>query len=351
MIRRPPRSTLDRSSAASDVYKRQTTKLQSAAIGQFDGVGAGGPGSSIFGSADSRVNPWAFVLMLEGVTWFASSAARRLGETESKAAMPFTVFSSADGPIPGAVNEGARGELWAPVFAAVTAPHLTQIMREARAVWQGRAALRAAEMYGAVHTFGVDRGIDRFQRFGLLQRNGLAFVAVLLDTVEVSNRPTVSLAAAPIRRARGFDKAPGEATKRHTRVFDAAALNYLREPSPDCLLSLLAAQTTLELAATRSERSRADLRPPSRPARSSEVVEAVADVLAVSPEARVAAGLAATAAGGPAAGCLLYTSPSPRDRTRSRMPSSACKKNTKKKKKKRKKKKTAEPHNHRVPRQ
>ena len=26
-------------------------------------------------------------------------------------------------------------------------------------------------------------------------------------------------------------------------------------------------------------------------------------------------------------GCLLYTSPSPRDRTRSRMPSSACKKN------------------------
>ena len=32
--------------------------------------------------------------------------------------------------------------------------------------------------------------------------------------------------------------------------------------------------------------------------------------------------------GGP---CLLYTSPSPRDRTRSRMPSSACKKNTKKK--------------------
>ena len=54
------------------------TKLPRAAIGQFDGVGAGGPGSSIFGSADSRVNPWAFVLMLEGVTWFASSAARRL---------------------------------------------------------------------------------------------------------------------------------------------------------------------------------------------------------------------------------------------------------------------------------
>ena len=32
--------------------------------------------------------------------------------------------------------------------------------------------------------------------------------------------------------------------------------------------------------------------------------------------------------------CLLYTSPSPRDRTRSRMPSSACKKKQKKNKKK-----------------
>ena len=39
--------------------------------------------------------------------------------------------------------------------------------------------------------------------------------------------------------------------------------------------------------------------------------------------------------------CLLYTSPSPRDRTRSRMPSSACKKKqTKKEKKKKKKQKT-----------
>src|SRR5678815_1520877 len=32
MIRRPPRSTLDRSSAASDVYKRQVLRLRWAAI-------------------------------------------------------------------------------------------------------------------------------------------------------------------------------------------------------------------------------------------------------------------------------------------------------------------------------
>ena len=33
MIRRPPRSTLDRSSAASDVYKRQVLELSTKALG------------------------------------------------------------------------------------------------------------------------------------------------------------------------------------------------------------------------------------------------------------------------------------------------------------------------------
>ena len=42
---------------ARDLLTGQTTvKLQSAAVGQFDPLGAGGPGSSVFGSADSRVN-------------------------------------------------------------------------------------------------------------------------------------------------------------------------------------------------------------------------------------------------------------------------------------------------------
>ena len=40
------------------------------------------------------------------------------------------------------------------------------------------------------------------------------------------------------------------------------------------------------------------------------------------------------ASGGLHANCLLYTSPSPRDRTRSRMPSSACKKTKQNKKNK-----------------
>ena len=36
MIRRPPRSTLDRSSAASDVYKRQIPELRISDLGIVD---------------------------------------------------------------------------------------------------------------------------------------------------------------------------------------------------------------------------------------------------------------------------------------------------------------------------
>lgn len=292
-----------------------TTRLQSAAIGQFDPLAAGGPSSSVFGAADSRVNPWGFVLMIEGITWFASSAARRLGESRPRATMPFTVWGSADGPTPGADKEESRGEFWAPVFESVTARQFGQVVREARATWQGRSADGAADMYGAVHSFGVDRGVNHFQRFGYLQRNGLAYVAVLLDTVKVENRPDVSIAAAPMRRAESFSRAPGKATERHTRAFESAAMAYLRSPAPERLVDLLAAQTRLEQVATRADTNRHELRVHERGARSDEVLKVLDSILRSEPEARVAAGLASATTQGTQnrawsmRDCLLGSSP------------------------------------------
>mgnify|MGYP003381365094 CR=1 FL=1 len=51
MIRRPPRSTLDRSSAASDVYKRQVFGSeefrQAVAIARLDNLGKGASGAAV----------------------------------------------------------------------------------------------------------------------------------------------------------------------------------------------------------------------------------------------------------------------------------------------------------------
>ena len=73
MIRRPPRSTLDRSSAAADVYKRQVDDLchgSSSLIGEvavpsgemrgrtLGGLAAGGsPDPCLIGEAAARLEP------------------------------------------------------------------------------------------------------------------------------------------------------------------------------------------------------------------------------------------------------------------------------------------------------
>jgi CRISPR-associated protein Csx17 len=95
--------------------------------------------------------------------------------------MPFTVSFSPDGSSSGAAGEEktSRGEVWAPVWTrAWTLAEIRQLFGEARASWQGRPARRAVDFYAATRTLGVARGIERFVRYGLQQRNGLAFVAV-----------------------------------------------------------------------------------------------------------------------------------------------------------------------------
>ena len=152
-------------------------------------------GLAVRGSA-SLVNPWGYVLL-----WRArccSPPARR-GATSTppaRAAMPFTVQFSPDGSASGAEGEDSRGEVWAPVWSqAFTLAEVRQLFGEARASWRGRPARRAVDFYAATRTLGVARGISEFVRYGLQQRNGLAFVAVPLDRVEVVNKPEVRLAA------------------------------------------------------------------------------------------------------------------------------------------------------------
>jgi CRISPR-associated protein Csx17 len=272
----------------------QIQPLADAAVGQFDPAAAGGPGSSVFGAADSRVNPWGYVLLVEGALLFAASAARRSEHGVGRAAIPFTVYASPDGSASGAENEASRGEIWVPVWRnAFTLAEIRQLFGEARAAWRGRPARRAVDFYAATRTLGVARGVDEFVRYGLHQRNGLAFAAVPVDRVQVRASPGVGLIG-PLEdwpaRLRRTDM-PG-AVRQAVRRFDAAHLRYIRDGNPLALRDLLAALTGLELAAGRSGRARETVTPRRDllPARKLLPVLAVPDC--ESPELRVAAGLA-----------------------------------------------------------
>ena len=274
------------------LWGRSTEKLLAASVGQGDPVGAGTPGSSAFGSADAMVNPWGFILMVEGAMLFAASVAKRLGEQNSRVAIPFTVSSSPDGPIPGSAQEEGRGELWAPLLESVTLTELRQVFEEARVSWDGGTASSAVSMYAAVHSFGVNRGISAFQRFGFLKRNGLAFVAVPLDHVKVKERPEVVMARKPLRRARTFHKASGVASKTAARRFDVCVTAFVRDPEWWNGIAMLRAQTELELTALRSRKNREELGHPSKLVPANAVIPVCQELFLKSPEARIAAGIA-----------------------------------------------------------
>ncbi len=254
----------------------------------------------------SLVNPWEYVLLVEGALLFASGTARRHQHDAASAARPFTVSFSPDGTASGAAGEESRGEVWVPSWSRpCTLAEIRHLFGEARASWRGRPAQQAVEFYAATRTLGVARGIDEFVRYGLQQRNGLAFIAVPLDRVQVRNHPEVRLAARIedwVSRVRNPDAS--SAVGGATRKFDVAHLAYAREGGPVRLRNLLAALTVLEQAVGRSGRTR-EKAPVFRPPGARDFLDEFTGIEA--PELRVAVGIAScvirpTIGSGPASG-------------------------------------------------
>jgi CRISPR-associated protein Csx17 len=272
----------------------QAEPLAKLPIGQFDPSSAGGKGSSPFGDAESIANPWSFVLLVEGALLFAASAARRTMHGARRAAIPFTVTAAPDGSSSGAAEETSRGEVWAPVWDRPFAwPEIRQLFTEARATWRGRPAQRAAEFYAATRTLGVARGVGAFVRYGLHQRNGLAFVAVPTELVRVEEKRAVRLAGRLeewVSWVRRGD--PSTAVGRTVRRYDGAHLAFVRDGDPGALARLLAAVTDLEQAVGRSSRAR-DGVPVRRPPWAHDFLDVLAGLNL--PELRVAVGIASCA--------------------------------------------------------
>jgi CRISPR-associated protein Csx17 len=276
----------------------ESERLASAAVGQFDPALAGGQGSSPFGVAGSLVNPWEYVLLVEGALLFASGTVRRHQHDAGRAARPFTVSFSPDGSASGALGEESRGEVWVPVWSRPnTVAEIRQLFGEARASWRGRPAQQAVEFYAATRTLGVARGVNEFVRYGLQQRNGLAFVAVPLDRVRI--REDIASAVRLVARvedwaSRARSAGASAVVSQAVRHFDHAHLAFARDGKPRALRDLLAALTTLELAIARSGRARDKMsvnRPPNARDFLAEFVQAGSCA-----ELRLAVGIASCAA-------------------------------------------------------
>ena len=239
--------------------------LQPAAVGQFVPVVAGGTNMTAGLKSEGRVNPWDFILALEGTLTFAGAAVRRLDAARhGSASFPFHVNPSPIGYGSSATldREQARCELWLPLWPApCTFAEIATLFGEARLEVGRRRATSGLDAARALATLGVDRGLDRFERLGILRRNGLSYLAAWLGTFEVRAVPRVDL----LRELDGWlgsierlDEARSDVSAGFRRL-EEAMFEVCRKDRP--LTATLAAVGNLERAVALSDKSRQSVWP------------------------------------------------------------------------------------------
>jgi len=192
-----PQSASLLQAALFEVPTNELTK--GAPIGQFLPENAGGANGVTGFSADSLINSWDFVLMLEGACLFAAATVRRMvSETAGELSAPFTVRSVGTGY--GSSSEAdedgknTRGELWLPLWRrSTTANEITKLFAEGRVRLGARPVRNGVDFARAIASLGIDRGLEGFERYGFQVRNGLAYFAVPLGRFTVRAEPRAGL--------------------------------------------------------------------------------------------------------------------------------------------------------------
>jgi len=231
-------------------------KLNSVPIGHFLPGTAKTVNSSAFGTATSAVNPWSFVLGMEGALLFASGVALRFQGSKGMATTPFTV-SKSPAEYLAAENETIKGELWLPTWEQpMTVPEVRRILAEGRLSWGGKQASHGVDAAKAISTLGADRGLARFERYVVAVRFGDLTMAVPAGSFPVANQPaervrTLGELDVWVDRFRNASL-PASARSALRRV-DAAQMRVVRDPdSPNALQDCLAETALLEWIVSRS---------------------------------------------------------------------------------------------------
>jgi CRISPR-associated protein Csx17 len=206
--------------------------LVSCAIGQFAPGAAGGPNASTGFEGGSIVNPWDFVLALEGALALTAAATRRLESAIGGAlSYPFTVKSTGAGS--GATDladeQPARGEIWLPLWKSpATYREIAALFREGRATVGRRTAADGFDFRRAVASLGVDRGIYSFARYSFAMRSGRAYLATPLGRVRVEREAKDDLLV-ELDRDGYLDRLRGAARREGCPVALASRVRRLEE--------------------------------------------------------------------------------------------------------------------------
>lgn len=255
------------------------------------------------------INPWDFILMLEGAVVFQPSVTRKFGTSgQENLSYPFCVDPTTTGAgglafLDQKKVRSGKSEVWVPLWSK-PASHLEikAIFREGRitADKRGRLAKTGLDCAAAIASLGVDRGLSSFQRFVFLARSGDNDIAVEAGRFHVKSNPNAGLLhnlQSFLDRLRAFarsDNTPNRIrslTKRlEDTLFVVASRKDARREIQQTLMLLGELQSALctgQIALIASDKKRAAV--PPVPVLSETWVQAADDG---SPEFRIAAALA-----------------------------------------------------------
>jgi CRISPR-associated protein Csx17 len=272
-------------------------QLVSAKIGQFQPGTAGGANSSTGFQSGNLINPWDFVLMLEGAVLFQARATRRLDPVALRqASSPFSVHSQSAGIATAGGEKNQRGEQWMPLWTQpATLPELKTLLGEARLQLHRQTASRPLDVARAISRLGVARGFSAFERYGYLERNGQSNLAVPLGRVIVRSHPQAFLIDdlsgwLDRLRLRSRDKnAPGRLVQAERQLATAVFSALTHDNVPVFWQGILIAAAGVEELQSGGSGIKAGPIPPLRPA----WVKAINDG---TPEFRLALSLGSAAA-------------------------------------------------------
>jgi len=207
LMRSAPENTVQFFSSA--IYGTVIRGLAAGKIGQYDPGRAGGynQGTDIE-TKDFKINPWDFVLMLEG-TLLLSSAMTRRNQTGEDAQLtsPFTVYFSPVGLSAVEHTQERRKETWFPLWQnPATIAEISYLFGEGRSTVGGRSARTGLDFSRALGMLGVDRGLSSFERFAFLERRGKSFVALPAGRLPVRYNPSLELLNELDRLTGAFDR-------------------------------------------------------------------------------------------------------------------------------------------------
>ena len=235
-----------------------------APVGQFFPGAAGGANGTSGFDAPSAVNPWDFVLMIEGALLFAAASVKRLESANvGSLVYPFCVRQAGVGyaSAASADEKDARCEMWLPIWdKPTTLPELRATFGEGRAQVGGHAARNGVDFARAAVSLGVDRGISAFQRYGFQVRNGLAYFATPLNRVVVRRNVSADLLSDidqwhdRLRQKAGPQANPAApaSVARGLNGFERAVLDLCRDGSVDSVQAVIISLGQTERALAKS---------------------------------------------------------------------------------------------------